>query len=346
VGFPIQAVRATWRAGLNLARVLAMARSTHGASTSGRSGGSGVGDAIGGAAIYSARAVARAWRGPLETAAEEILSAPEIAQIVDRALAGPLPEDVARSLVRHRVVERVVRELAEAGELERLLDLALESPHSLELVDRVLASEAMRHTLERSLSGPELRAALATQSAGLAEQVARGLRRSATVTDRRISSFVHQAEAATSRFAGVATRGIALVVDAFAVAALSLLLGAAAGLVASLVGGIRPHWLAGLLLGAAGLVVAAGYFTLFWSTAGQTPGMRLVSVRVHPDRPDRHLTAARALVRTLGLALAIVPCFLGFLPALFDSRRRALPDYLAGTVVLYDDGGAADHGRR
>ena len=46
----------------------------------------------------------------------------------------------------------------------------------------------------------------------------------------------------------------------------------------------------------------------------------------------------RALLRTLGLALAIIPCFLGFVPALFDRRRRALPDYLAGTVVVYDDG--------
>lgn len=320
-----------------------MAQSTDGGTMSGRSG---MGEAIGGAAIYSARAVARAWRGPLETAAEEILSAPEIAQIVDRALAGSLPEEVARSLVRHRVVERIVRELAEAGELERLLDLALESQRSLELVDRVLGSEAMRRALERSLSGPELRAALATQSAGLGEQVARGLRRGAAVADRRISSLVHQTEAATSRFGGVATRGVALVVDAFTVAALSVLLGAAAGLVASLVGGIRPDWLAGLLLGAAGLVVAAGYFTVFWSTAGQTPGMRLVSVRVSPGRSDRQLTAARALVRTVGVALAIIPCFLGFLPALFDSRRRALPDYLAGTVVLYDDDGAADRGRR
>jgi hypothetical protein len=50
------------------------------------------------------------------------------------------------------------------------------------------------------------------------------------------------------------------------------------------------------------------------------------------------LTVARALLRTFGLALAIIPCFLGFVPALFDRRRRALPDYLAGTVVVYDDG--------
>ena len=32
--------------------------------------------------------------------------------MLDRALAGPLPEELARSLVRHRVLERVVRELA------------------------------------------------------------------------------------------------------------------------------------------------------------------------------------------------------------------------------------------
>ena len=65
--------------------------------------------------------------------------------------------------------------------------------------------------------------------------------------------------------------------------------------------------------------------------------MRLTGVRVRGPGLDGRLTAGRAFVRTLGLALAIIPCFLGFVPALFDSRRRALPDYLANTVVRYDD---------
>ena len=65
--------------------------------------------------------------------------------------------------------------------------------------------------------------------------------------------------------------------------------------------------------------------------------MRLAGVRVRGPGSDGRLTAGRAFVRTLGLALAIIPCFLGFVPALFDSRRRALPDYLANTVVRYDD---------
>jgi uncharacterized RDD family membrane protein YckC len=297
------------------------------------SGRSGRGEGLRSAAIYPARAAARAWRGPLETAAEDVLSSPEVGRILDRALAGPLPEEFARSLARHNVVERVVRELEEAGELERLLGRALDSPRSVEIVDRVIASDAFRAALERSLSGPELHAAISSTSSGLAEQVAGQVRRSATRLDGRVGSSA----AKTAEFAGVASRGLALVVDALAVAVLSLLLGGAIGLVSSLVGGIRPHSLAALLLGAGGGIVAVVYFTLFWSTAGQTPGMRLAGVRVYGPGSEGRLSAGRALVRTVGLALAIIPCFLGFVPALFDSRRRALPDYLANTVVRYDD---------
>jgi uncharacterized RDD family membrane protein YckC len=294
---------------------------------------SAVADAIGGAAVYSARFAARAWRGRLETAIEELLSAPEVGRVLDRALSGPLPEEVTRSLVKHRVAERVVRELAASGELERMIDQALASPETLVLVDRVLASEAMAHVLERTLAGPEVRGAMASQSAGLAEHVAAGVREATTDLDGKLSAV-----RTPTAFAGVASRGVALVVDALVILGFSLAIGAAAGLVGSLVDGIRPHWLAGTLLGFAGVAVAVGYFVLFWQTAGQTPGMRLMHVRVVPARNDRRMTFWRALARTLGLALAIIPCFLGFVPALFDRRRRALPDYLAGTVVVYDDG--------
>ena len=80
------------------------------------------------------------------------------------------------------------------------------------------------------------------------------------------------------------------------------------------------------------LLLSGSYFVLFWSTAGQTPGMRLMHVRVldrHGDPPG----LGRSLVRFVGLLLAIVPLFAGFLPVLFDERRRGLHDYLAGTVV-------------
>ena len=80
--------------------------------------------------------------------------------------------------------------------------------------------------------------------------------------------------------------------------------------------------------------VQLAYAVYFISSgSGQTPGMRVMRVRV--------LTASggppsvpRSLVRFAGLILAIVPLFAGFLPALFDARRRALQDFLAGTVVV------------
>jgi len=172
---------------------------------------------------------------------------------------------------------------------------------------------------------------VASQSVGLMGPVVNGMRGGGRALDRRLSA------PASSAFASVATRGLALFVDALAIAAVTFIVGAAVGLVASLAGGIRPEWLAGLLLGLGNVVVSLGYFTLFWSTAGQTPGMRLMGVRVRCGRADAKPTTLRALVRTFGLALAIIPCFLGFLPALFDRRCRALPDYLAGTVVVYDE---------
>jgi uncharacterized RDD family membrane protein YckC len=298
--------------------------------------GASVADAIGEATVFPARVAARVLRGPLEAAVEDLLSAPEVGRVLDRALSGPLPEELARSLSRHQVVERVVRKLAVDGELERLLDAALASPRTHELLDRALASDEVRHVLERVAGGPEIRAALASQSVGFADQVAGGVRHATAGVDRRLVLGNPAARAATP-FAGVASRGAALVVDALAIVTASVALGAAAGLVGSLVGGVQPQWLAQLLLSLAGLAVAAGYFSLFWCTVGQTPGMRLLHLRVVPRRGGPELSLWRALVRTAGLALAIIPCFLGFLPALFDPRRRALPDYLADTVVVYDD---------
>ncbi len=109
-----------------------------------------------------------------------------------------------------------------------------------------------------------------------------------------------------------------------------------AALVASLVGGLRPEWLVGALLATGWLLIAGTYFVLFWSSAGQTPGMRLLRVRVHGPAGDPP-SIGRSLVRLVGLVLAIVPMFAGFIPVLFSKRRRGLPDFLAGTVVVYDE---------
>ena len=87
------------------------------------------------------------------------------------------------------------------------------------------------------------------------------------------------------------------------------------------------------LAGTGWFLAIGAYFVAFWSTTGQTPGMRALRVRV-VGPSGRPPSAPRSLVRFIGLILAIVLLFVGFLPVLFDDRRRGLHDFLSGTVVV------------
>jgi uncharacterized RDD family membrane protein YckC len=298
---------------------------------------SGLADTAVRAAFRPARAAARAWRGPIEEAVDDVLSAPEIARLVDRTLAGSLPEDLARSLARHGVLERIVTELVESGELERLVSAALASPRTLELTDEVLASDEMERALRRVASSPEFREAIGRQTTGLAEDVVGGVRASAVRLDERAEQVVRRPpRGGTTIYAGVATRAMALAIDVAVTIVLFMSAVGMAALVASLVGSLRPAWLVGALLASGWMILAGSYSVLFWSTAGRTPGMRLLRVRVR-GAVGGPLSIGRALLRWVGLLLAIVPLFAGFIPVLFTARRRGLPDYIAGTVVVYDD---------
>jgi uncharacterized RDD family membrane protein YckC len=135
-------------------------------------------------------------------------------------------------------------------------------------------------------------------------------------------------------YAGIATRAVALAIDVAIAQVIVLSGGAIFALVASLVGGVRLDTLGRILAAAAWAAVVGAYFVLFWSTAGQTPGMRLMALRVM-TADGTHPGVARSILRLIGLGLAIVPLFAGFLPVLVDERRRGLHDMLAGTVVTY-----------
>ena len=87
----------------------------------------------------------------------------------------------------------------------------------------------------------------------------------------------------------------------------------------------------GLWLGMAGL-----YQLYFAGIAGQTPGMRLVGIRIICRR-GRSPGPARGLVRLLALIPSVGPAALGWLWAIFDREHRALHDHLAGTYVILDE---------
>jgi uncharacterized RDD family membrane protein YckC len=271
-------------------------------------------------------------RARLETAGGDVLAAPELERALDQALEGPLTDVFGRSIAEHRVVDRVARPVLAAPDVETELVSALDDERAQRIVgqvtEHVLRSPELKRGVEEIVASPEVRSALTRQTSSFAGELA-----------ARARSRGHRLDDKASRgpdgpYAGVATRGLALAIDAALVNGAILVVAALVGLVGSLVGGVGSQWLVALLLGAGWLLAGGVYFVSFWTLAGQTPGMRAMRLRV-ADRAGGPPSVARSLLRLVGLWLAIVPLFAGFLPVLFDARRRGLQDFVAGTVVLY-----------
>lgn len=136
-------------------------------------------------------------------------------------------------------------------------------------------------------------------------------------------------------YQGLITRAIAFVVDAAIINLVAMGVGVAAGLALSVLPlseSLDPVLIA--LGGLAYLFWWTGYFVVFWSSTGETPGDRLMHIRVCVDGHGGPPSPIRALVRLGAMVLAALPLFAGFLPILVDERRRGLHDMIAGTVVI------------
>jgi uncharacterized RDD family membrane protein YckC len=135
-------------------------------------------------------------------------------------------------------------------------------------------------------------------------------------------------------YAGLVTRAIAGAVDAALVNAIAAIVAAATALVISVFPvSHQIHTVLVAIGGVAFFIWVVAYFTTFWSTTGQTPGNRLMEIRVTRD-DGGPLKPRWALLRVIGVGLAVIPLFAGFLPILFTERRRGLQDWLADTVVV------------
>jgi len=134
-------------------------------------------------------------------------------------------------------------------------------------------------------------------------------------------------------YAGFVTRTVAFATDA----AIINLVALGVGVVVALVFSVFPesaHFrkVTVAIGGAVFFVWVIGYFSAFWATTGQTPGNRIMRIRV--TRADgTPLRFRRAAIRVVGIVLAAIPLFAGFIPILVTDRRRGLQDYLAGSVV-------------
>jgi uncharacterized RDD family membrane protein YckC len=135
-------------------------------------------------------------------------------------------------------------------------------------------------------------------------------------------------------YEGLVTRTVAFAVDAAVINLIAIIVSVTVGLALSLFN-LSDNEKAALVAigGAAYLLWTAGYFVTFWSTTGQTPGNRLIRIRVRAADGGR-IRPRRALLRLIVLVLEVIPLFAGLLPILVDDRRRALHDMVARTVVV------------
>jgi uncharacterized RDD family membrane protein YckC len=91
-----------------------------------------------------------------------------------------------------------------------------------------------------------------------------------------------------------------------------------------------PALLMGLVLI---LAIGLTYLLVFQIAVGRTLGMRLLKIKiidVYGDRPS----PGRCIARCAGYLASVATLFLGFLWMGFDSEKRGLQDWIAGTYVI------------
>ena len=287
------------------------------------------------AGVRSARSVTKAAGidRAVESAAEEAIVAAVESEAVERAIA---------RVLRGPVVEEATSSALESDAVKRALIEALDSEMVDEVWRRLLASDEAQRLVERIAEAPEIRAAISAQSVGMIEDVGHTIGRGTQRLDNGVERvarrilFRRRRTEPTDR-AGLLTRLIAFGIDVLVVNLAFSGIAAIAALIASAFTGSGN--------GVSDLALAVGtvaWFTLgsvyllgFWSLAGQTLGMRFLGIRLGVE--GKGLPLGRSLRRLLGMALAAIPFFLGYLGILFDERRRAWDDRLSGADVVYDE---------
>jgi uncharacterized RDD family membrane protein YckC len=264
---------------------------------------------------------------------------------VDRALDEAVEEAILRALgspAVGRAIERAMANHAEAAglsseELARIVRQVLESEAAEQAWSEVLASREVQRLIERIAEAPEIRSAIAAQGAGLITDIGVKLTRLTEAFDDALERIVrHREPDSETNQAGLATRLVAFGIDfALLFAIYSLASGVIASVVSFSFGGSLTL-LGAIVVGVIAYLLGGAVLVLFWALGGQTPGMRVLSIRLMQDG-SRDVTLGRAIKRLFALVVALLPLGLGYFWILRDPSRHAWHDTMTGTEVVYDE---------
>jgi uncharacterized RDD family membrane protein YckC len=168
------------------------------------------------------------------------------------------------------------------------------------------------------------------------DAIAQAQRAAAAASGRARIRPTSAADREPDGYAGFVTRLVAFALDVLVVDVVAAGTGGLVALAASFFDVHDRVKTAMAIVGAVAFVIwSAAYFVTFWSTTGQTPGSRIMSVRV-VDAEGGRIGPLQALRRLAGMVLAALPAFLGYALILTDEDRRGFQDRFGGTVVVYD----------
>ncbi len=119
-----------------------------------------------------------------------------------------------------------------------------------------------------------------------------------------------------TQYAGFWIRFVAVVIDA---------------IILSVVG-----WVIGQVIQAEiiGMLIGAAYYLYFWvKQKGQTPGKKVMGIRI--VRVDgKEIDWMTAVLRYVGYIVSGIPLALGFIWVAFDKQKQGWHDKIAGTFVV------------
>jgi uncharacterized RDD family membrane protein YckC len=306
-----------------------------------------------------------------EGATEVVLDSQLFQSLLADALDSEQVQTALTRALETEGAEHVVDTLFESGLVDEFVDRLLASKALWRLVDEIAASPAVTAAVtQQSLGfadqvGGELRSrarhaddwilqkarhdgnghrpsGLATRSAAPAEAEAE-VRAASPSAQHPVGAAPTVAMAGTTpgedtgcaeqRYTGIVARTLAFTLDAALIIVPAFIVEIGGSLIVT-VAHLPSSWKSAMVaVGAVAFALwAIAYFVVFWSTTGQTPGARIMEFRVVPDEGDK-LKPWRAVVRAVGLVLAAIPLFAGYLPVAFGRKRRGLQDYLARTSV-------------
>lgn len=135
------------------------------------------------------------------------------------------------------------------------------------------------------------------------------------------------------QFGGYGSRLVAYLLDGVILTVVLFVLGFVATLPAAASGSGGANAISSIAVVIV-LVLTFAYFPFFWMRSGQTPGMRPFNLYVVRDRDGGSVSGGQAILRLIGMWVAALPLYLGFIWIFIDSRRRGWHDLIAGTVVV------------